>query len=42
MLVYPCGIDVSSSALRFLSARLRDLRRQRGTRWRRLTPVVRP
>ncbi|MEO3852275.1 IS5 family transposase [Streptomyces sp. B8F3] len=38
MLVYPSGIDVSSSALRFLSARLRELRRQRGTRWRRLTP----
>jgi hypothetical protein len=37
MLVYPSGIDVSSSALRFLSARLRAHRRQRGTRWRRLT-----
>ncbi|KMS65825.1 transposase, partial [Streptomyces viridochromogenes] len=38
MLVYPSGIDVSGSALRFLSARLRDHRRQRGTRWRRLNP----
>ncbi|MFD5513742.1 transposase family protein [Streptomyces sp. NPDC127051] len=37
MLVYPSGIDVSSSALRFLSARLRGYRRQRGTCWRRLT-----
>ncbi|MGW9447448.1 IS5 family transposase [Streptomyces sp. NPDC055632] len=37
MLVYPSGIDVSSSALRFLSARLRAHRRERGTRWRRLT-----
>ncbi|MGW3389503.1 IS5 family transposase [Streptomyces cinereoruber] len=37
MLVCPSGIDVSSSSLRFLSARLRAHRRQRGTRWRRLT-----
>ncbi|WP_338675117.1 transposase family protein [Streptomyces sp. SCSIO 30461] len=37
MLVYPAGIDVSSSALRFLSARLRAHRRERGARWRRLT-----
>ncbi|WP_406358552.1 transposase family protein [Streptomyces sp. NBC_00658] len=37
MLVYPSGIDVSSSALRFLSARLHAHRRERGTRWRRLT-----
>lgn len=37
MLVHPSGIDVSSSALRCLSARLRDHRRQRGTRWSRLS-----
>ncbi|MFF6855602.1 IS5 family transposase [Streptomyces bacillaris] len=37
MLVYPSGIDVSSSALRFLSAQLRAHRRRRGTRWRRLS-----
>ncbi|WP_131739620.1 IS5 family transposase [Actinomadura roseirufa] len=37
MLVYPSGIDVSSSTLRFLSARLREHRRALGTRWRRLT-----
>ncbi|MGQ5640945.1 MULTISPECIES: IS5 family transposase [unclassified Streptomyces] len=36
MLVYPSGVDVSSSALRFLAARLRDHRRALGTRWRRL------
>ncbi|WP_326659120.1 IS5 family transposase [Streptomyces canus] len=37
MLVYPSGIDVSSSALRFLAARLRERRRALGTRWRRLS-----
>jgi hypothetical protein len=37
MLVYPSGIDVSSSTLRFLSAQLRAHRRHRGTRWRRLS-----
>lgn len=37
MLVYPSGLDVSSSALRFLSARLREHRRGLGTRWRRLS-----
>ncbi|MFD4578168.1 hypothetical protein ACFWP1_37875, partial [Streptomyces sp. NPDC058425] len=37
VLVYPSGVDVSSSTLRFLSARLRTSRRERGTRWRRLT-----
>lgn len=37
MLVYPSGLDVSSSALRFLSAQLRANRRPRGTRWRRLS-----
>lgn len=36
MLVYPSGVDVSSSALRFLAARLREHRRSLGTRWRRL------
>ncbi|PJE97175.1 IS5/IS1182 family transposase [Streptomyces carminius] len=38
MLVYPSGVDVSSSALRFLSAKLRRHRRELGTRWRRLSP----
>ncbi|AKL64312.1 IS5 family transposase [Streptomyces sp. Mg1] len=37
MLVYPSGVDVSSSALRFLSAKLRQRRRELGTRWRRLS-----
>ncbi|WP_240508890.1 transposase family protein [Streptomyces agglomeratus] len=37
MLVYPSGVDVSSSALRFLTARLREHRRVLGTRWRRLS-----
>ncbi|MFB7224549.1 transposase family protein [Streptomyces sp. NPDC056227] len=37
MLVYPSGVDVSSSALRFLSARLRQHRRVIGSRWRRLS-----
>ncbi|MER7485042.1 transposase family protein [Streptomyces sp. NPDC126497] len=36
MLVYPSGVDVFSSALRFLAARLREHRRALGTRWRRL------
>ncbi|MCX4784213.1 IS5 family transposase [Streptomyces sp. NBC_01264] len=37
MLVYPSGVDVSSSVLRFLAARLREHRRALGTRWRRLS-----
>ncbi|MGW0881556.1 helix-turn-helix domain-containing protein, partial [Streptomyces sp. NPDC002671] len=37
MLVYPSGVDVSSSALRFLAQRLRERRRLIGTRWRRLS-----
>ncbi|GAB3949176.1 IS5 family transposase [Streptomyces sparsus] len=37
MLVYPSGVDVSSSALRFLSTKLRQRRREVGTRWRRLS-----
>ncbi|GEC10250.1 hypothetical protein SSP24_79050 [Streptomyces spinoverrucosus] len=36
MIVYLSGVDVSSSALRFLSACLRQYRRVLGTRWRRL------
>ncbi|MGW3956178.1 transposase family protein [Streptomyces sp. NPDC004752] len=36
MLVYPSGIDLSSSALRFLSRLLTARRREPGTRWRRL------
>ncbi|WP_055470078.1 IS5 family transposase [Streptomyces ardesiacus] len=36
MLVYPSGVDVSSTALRFLAARLKEHRRALGTRWRRL------
>ncbi|MEV6013223.1 IS5 family transposase [Streptomyces sp. NPDC051976] len=37
MLVYPSGIDLSNSTLRYLSDLLRARRRERGTRWRRLT-----
>jgi hypothetical protein len=33
---YPSGVDVSSSALRFLATHLREHRRTLGTRWRRL------
>ncbi|WP_103504323.1 IS5 family transposase [Streptomyces sp. SM14] len=40
MLVYPCGLDVSSRSLTVLAARLREHRRQIGSRWRRL-PVGR-
>ncbi len=36
VLVYPSGIDLSSSALRFLSGLLRARRLERGIRWRRL------
>lgn len=36
MLVYPSGLDLSSSALRFLSRLLAARRRELGTRWRRL------
>lgn len=35
MLVHPSGVDVSSSALRFLAAQLRERRRALGVRWRR-------
>ncbi|MET8804901.1 transposase family protein [Streptomyces sp. NPDC004546] len=37
MLVYPSGIQLSSAALRFLSRLLAARRRDRGTRWRRLS-----
>ncbi|MFF8963187.1 IS5 family transposase [Streptomyces globisporus] len=37
MLVYPSGIDVSTSTLRYLSALLRARRQERGTRWRRVS-----
>jgi hypothetical protein len=37
VLVYPSGIDLSNSTLRYLSDLLRARRRERGTRWRRLT-----
>lgn len=37
MLVYPSGVDVSSSALRFLTQQLRRHRRDIGSRWRRLS-----
>jgi hypothetical protein len=37
VLVYPSGVDMSSSALRFLSAKLRQRRQELGTRWRRLS-----
>ncbi|MFD7132916.1 transposase family protein [Streptomyces sp. NPDC059894] len=33
MLVYPSGLDLSSSHLRFLAARLRERRRAIGSRW---------
>jgi hypothetical protein len=36
MLVYPSGVDVSSSVLRFLAERLRRHRRAISSRWRRL------
>ncbi|WP_433401444.1 transposase family protein [Streptomyces sp. CA-146814] len=36
MLVYPSAIDLSSRTLRFLTGRLKDRRREIGTRWRRL------
>ncbi len=36
MLVYPSGLDLSSSHLRFLAARLRERRRAIDSRWRRL------
>ena len=36
VLVYPSGVDVSTSTLRYLSARLRARRQEVGTRWRRL------
>ncbi|MEW2496123.1 transposase family protein [Streptomyces nodosus] len=37
MLVYPSGVDVSCSALRFLTQQLRRHRRTIGSRWRRLS-----
>ncbi|MFI5681804.1 transposase family protein [Streptomyces cellulosae] len=37
MLVYPSGVDVSSSARRFLTQQLRRHRRTIGSRWRRLS-----
>jgi hypothetical protein len=37
VLVYPSGLDLSSSALRFLADRLREHRRDLGTRWRRMS-----
>ncbi|WP_055594369.1 IS5/IS1182 family transposase [Streptomyces hirsutus] len=37
MLVYPSGLDVSGSALRFLTQQLRRHRRAIGSRWRRLS-----
>ncbi|MDX2565192.1 transposase family protein, partial [Streptomyces sp. TX20-6-3] len=37
MLVHPSGVDVSSSALRFLTRQLRRHRRPIGSRWRRLS-----
>ncbi len=38
MLVHPSGIDVSSSALRFLSAKLRQHRRELGSVFKRILP----
>jgi hypothetical protein len=37
MFVYPSGVDVSSSTLRFLAAHLRRRRRAISSRWRRLS-----
>lgn len=37
MLVYPSGIDVSTSTLRYLAAHLRARREELGTRWRRVS-----
>ncbi|MCX4693885.1 IS5 family transposase [Streptomyces sp. NBC_01408] len=37
MLVHPSGLDLSSSHLRFLTARIRERRRVIGSRWRRLS-----
>jgi hypothetical protein len=37
VLVYPSGLDLSSSHLRLLTARLRERRRAIGSRWRRLS-----
>jgi hypothetical protein len=37
VLVYPSGVDLSSSTLRFLSRLLAARRLERGTRWRRLS-----
>jgi hypothetical protein len=36
MLVYPSGLDLSSSHLRFLTTLIRNRRRAIGSRWRRL------
>ncbi|AXI76142.1 transposase family protein [Peterkaempfera bronchialis] len=38
MLVYPSGLDLSSSSVRFLARHLQARRRQQRTRWRRLSP----
>jgi hypothetical protein len=35
MLVYPAGVDLSTSALRFLARELTARRLAQGTRWRR-------
>lgn len=37
MIVYPSGVDVSTSSLRFLAQQLRRHRRAIGSRWRRLS-----
>jgi hypothetical protein len=37
VLVYPSGVDLSTSALRYLARELAAHRRAQGTRWRRLT-----
>jgi hypothetical protein len=37
VLVYPSGLDLPSSHLRFLTARIREHRRAIGSRWRRLS-----
>ena len=37
MPIYPSRLDLSSSHLRFLTARIRERRRAIGSRWRRLS-----
>lgn len=38
MLLYPCAISLSTRTLNYLADRIRALRREQGSRWRRLDP----